>query len=267
MGCGGTLLFYRSCYRACVCLLTSISIYLHSHTHTFQFIFFLYSSSSTPSTAARPKIDPSTLSDEQKLALARWQALSEEQRKDLTAKYGEARATARQRKMETAYRPKTRQAPATDYDKWDAWAKSLPPEEGEDESSGGARVGNGSSGRSSVDLAAGANTLTTSIDDVLADTSGKIEAFAASFLFAMVCTQLVLPLSVRFTFTKQVLFGAAVVGCFLADRHGLALECFGFMWGGSLGALLFAVVRQSGALGMLVGGLVGAWSRSRRQLD
>ena len=33
--------------------------------------------------------------------------------------------------MEAAYRPKTRQSPATDYDKWDAWARNLPPEDTE----------------------------------------------------------------------------------------------------------------------------------------
>ena len=210
------------------------------------------------STGARPQIDPANLSDEQKLALARWQALTAEQRKDLTAKYGEARAKARQRKMETAYRPKTRQVPATDYDKWSAWAKNLPPEEGGE---GGTR---GINSTSSIDPATFANAMTTSVDNVLADLSGKIEAFTASFLFALVCTQLVLPLGVRFTFTKQLLFGAAVLGCFGADRHGRALECFGFMWGGSIGALLFAVVQQSGAVGMLIGGLVGASTRPGR---
>ena len=200
--------------------------------------------------AAGPEIDPATLSEEQKLALKRWRALTDEQRRDLLAKYGHARAEARQRKMEAAYRPKTRQSPATDYDKWDAWARNLPPED--------TSVNGGAEGNSAQIVG---ETASTAAGNVLTTLRGKIEAFSASFLFALLVAQLVLPLEMRFTLTKQLLFGVAVLCCLWADRHGRALEWFGFMWGSSVGVILFAAVKQSAGVGMLVGGLVGASNR------
>ena len=210
-------------------------------------------SSAMPKRGSR--IDPDELSDEQKLALERWQSLNDEQRKDLLAKYNEARSKAVQKKaaeklqkMEAAYRPKKRQNASTDYDKWDTWAKGVADDDNDD--------GNTPSPQPSA----------VSVEVRLMDErAAKIEAFSASFLFSIVFVQAVLPMSMRFTFTKQVLFGAAVLLCFLADRYGRTLHVFGFLWGGSLGAVIFKFLGQSSGVGMIVGGLVGASNRANTE--
>ena len=218
-------------------------------------------SSSSPKLGS--SMDTSELSDEQKLALKRWQSLTDEQRKDLLSKFNEARAAAvqkkaaeRLRKMESAYRPKTRQNASTDYDKWDDWAKTV----ADDNETPDAQR------KSNMQTDAGAANSSSIFQStiqvgVLDNKTAKIEAFCASFLFAIVFAQIILPQSLKFTFTKQFLFGAAVLFCFLADKYGRALETFGFLWGGSIGAVVFAFVGQSSGVGMVVGGLVGASNR------
>ena len=60
--------------------------------------------------AAGPEIDPATLSEERNSRSSAAGA-TDEQRRDLLAKYGHARAEARQRKMEAAYAPRPGRAP------------------------------------------------------------------------------------------------------------------------------------------------------------
>ena len=192
-------------------------------------------------------IDPSTLTDEQKLALKRWSSLTKQQREDLSAKYTDAVNKKKQAKEDAAYRPSTRQDPSTDYSKWDKWAKEENNETFEDDST----------------TTTVAPDITTTFSSVLnsgrlSTTLGKIEAFLCCFFFSFSAAFLLLPVELgTHTFTKQVCFALLMGVCVLADQKGHVILCFRGLEGGLCGMLLFYVILAPPIVGTMFGGCAG----------
>lgn len=190
--------------------------------------------SSTSKSLPKPTPPPTRpLSDEQKLALQRWNSLTEEQQHDLSTQYSQVVQKKKLAKENAQYRPDTavNQVPSTDYNKWNKWAKEETTEE--DEEAEAAR---------GLDSSTAPLSTTTALG-LLATTPGKVEAFFSCFLLAWVFTSIVLPLALNHTFTKQLCFGLLMGCCVLADQRGhLVAVCGGF---------------QGAVVGMVLGNGVG----------
>ena len=219
---------------------------------------FATSSSKTTKTSTPPltqQVDPKLLTDEQKMALQRWKSLTDEQRKDLTEKYNAAVIKKKIAKEEAAYRPLTRQAPSTDYDKWNQWAKQQ--EKGDSKN-------NKTSGHVSQDSCMVDPSVSIVHTGLLNSTEGKIEAFLSCFLCSWTFCSIILPAEYAHTFIKQVLFGLLIGASLLTDQKGLFTLFCGFLEGATFGILISHIVFgiQPFLGGLIIGGL-GIWLRKR----
>ena len=177
------------------------------------------------------RIDPATLTEEQKLALKRWTSLSEEQQKDLSTKYVDAVNKKKKEKMEASYRPSTnskKKDPSTDYNKWDQWAKEHVKEE------------KNSTSTHSKPTPSSYSVIHTNL---LQSTQCKIEAFISCFLFSMATASICLPVELgSHTLTKQICFGLLMGACVLADQKGYVITCLGGLEGMTCGMGLFRFI-------------------------
>ena len=207
------------------------------------------------------QVDPKLLTDEQKMALQRWKSLTDEQRKDLTEKYNSAVLKKKIAKEEAAYRPLTRQAPSTDYDKWHQWAKQ---EEKGDSRNNKTIEHETSSGHVSQDSCMVDPSVSIVHTSLLNSTEGKIEAFLSCFLCSWTFCSIILPAEYAHTFIKQVLFGLLIGASLLTDQKGLFVLFCGFLEGVTFGILISHIVFgiQPFIGGLIIGGF-GMWLRKR----
>lgn len=194
-------------------------------------------------------INSKDLTEEQKEALKKWNSLTKDQQKDLSAKYT---AAVKKKKMErdaAKYRPKNVKKCKTGQE-WQKWAiendanmtetnkqKQFTPE--------------------SPPIPATTSAVARSSSYfILTTTKGKIEASITCFLLAFVCTALLLPTEWNYTFTKQLCFGLFMGICVLTDQRGMLIACCRGFQGMTAGIVALHLIGSEAPILITVGSIV-----------
>ena len=210
----------------------------------------------------KTEFDMSSLSDEQKQALKKWSVMTPEQRKNLVKKYEDMKqqklACARNvQPVSTAESKVSKKSAATDYGKWDAWARQIEYEEKKLEAS-----------RATATRSVETHNMygSTGRENLLAEKAILIEAGCCAFLLSLVTGWCLA--AINFTLLKQLIFGLLFAVLYAADKNGYLLLFLGGLWGTSLGLVTWLVVPNlsmaSRSFTVLAATALGAYVRNPR---